>query len=76
VDANRNGAVTHFFLAASLALLDQIDDAQAAARAGLELDATFKISRFRAGISSNNANYLAGRERMYRGMRLAGVPEG
>jgi TolB-like protein/class 3 adenylate cyclase/Tfp pilus assembly protein PilF len=76
VDANRNLAVTHFFLAASLALLDQIDDARAAARAGLELDATFNIGRFRAGISSNNANYLAGRERMYKGMRLADVPEG
>ncbi|WP_298260271.1 adenylate/guanylate cyclase domain-containing protein [Bradyrhizobium sp.] len=75
LDANRNFAAAHFFLAASLALIDQLDDARAAARAGLELDPTFTISRFRAGISSKNSNYLAGRERMYEGMRAAGVPE-
>ena len=75
LDANRNLAVAHFFLAASLGLLNQVEDARAAAQAGLELDPTFTISRFRAGISSKNSNYLAGRERMYEGMRTAGVPE-
>jgi hypothetical protein len=34
------------------------------------------IRRFRAGVSSDHPAYLAGRERMYDGMRKAGVPEG
>jgi hypothetical protein len=32
--------------------------------------------RFRAGASSNNPTYLAQRERLYDGMRKAGVPQG
>lgn len=76
IDANRNFAGTHFFLAAALGLLGRLDEALAAAQAGLVLDPTFTIRRFRAGVSSDNATYLAGRERMYDGMRKAGVPEG
>ena len=76
IDANRNFAGTHFFLAAALGLLGRLDEARAAAQAGLALDPTFTIRRFRAGVSSDNATYLAGRERMYDGMRKAGVPEG
>jgi hypothetical protein len=33
-------------------------------------------SDFRAGAPSDIATYLAGRERMYEGMRGAGVPAG
>ena len=53
-----------------------LDDARAAAQAGLALDPGFTIRRFRANGLSNNPNYLAGRERSYKGMRMAGVPEG
>ena len=45
-------------------------------RAGLALDPTLTIRRFRAGAASDNPTYLAGRERMYDGMRKAGAPEG
>jgi hypothetical protein len=38
--------------------------------------ATFTISRFRANVPSDNPTYLAGRERFYEGMRMAGVPGG
>jgi hypothetical protein len=34
------------------------------------------IRRFRSSASSDNSTYLSGRERMYEGMRMAGVPEG
>ena len=32
--------------------------------------------RFRTNAPSDNPTYLAGRERIYEGMRMAGVPEG
>jgi hypothetical protein len=34
------------------------------------------MRRYRAAVSSDNPIYLAGRERFYNGMRIAGVPEG
>jgi TolB-like protein/Tfp pilus assembly protein PilF len=67
IEANRNHPVEHLFLAAALTRLGALDEAQAAARAGLALDPSFTI---------DIATFLAGRERMYEGMRLAGVPEG
>jgi tetratricopeptide (TPR) repeat protein len=76
VEANRNYPLTHFGLAAALALLGSLDQARAAAKAGLALDPTFTIRRFRVGASSDNPTYLAKRERVYEGMRMAGVPEG
>jgi TolB-like protein/class 3 adenylate cyclase/Tfp pilus assembly protein PilF len=76
IDANRNFAAGHFFLASALTLLGQIDEARAAAKAGLALDPSFTIRRFRAGVSSDHPAYLAGRERMYDGMRKSGVPAG
>jgi hypothetical protein len=58
-----------------LALLGSLDQARAAAKTGLALDPTFSIRRFRDGASTDNPTYLAGRERICDGMRLAGVPE-
>jgi hypothetical protein len=60
----------------ALAHLGQLDEARSAAQAGLALDPTFTISRFRANVPSDNPTYLAGREHFYEGMRMAGVPEG
>ena len=54
----------------------QLDEARAAVQAGLALDPSFTIRRFRASAASDNPTYLAGRERIYEGMRMAGVPEG
>lgn len=75
LDANRNYAVVHFCLAAALARLGALDQAQAAVQAGLMLDPNFNIRRFRAFAVSDHPVYLAGRARLYEGMRLAGVPE-
>lgn len=75
IEANRNFPFTHFFLAAALALVGQLDEARAVAQAGLTLQPNFTIRRFRANLYSDNPSYLARRERVYEGMRLAGVPE-
>ena len=63
-------------LAAALGLLGALDEAHAAVKAGLALDPTFTIQRVLATRLSDNPTYLAGRERICEGMRLAGVPEG
>jgi TolB-like protein/class 3 adenylate cyclase/Flp pilus assembly protein TadD len=76
IETNRNYPPTHFVLAAALAQLGRLDDARAAAQAGLALDPKFTIRRYRLGVSSDNPIYLAQRERIYDGMRRAGVPEG
>jgi tetratricopeptide (TPR) repeat protein len=75
IEANRNHPFAHFALAAALAQLGRLDEARAAVRAGLVLHPDFTIRRYRASAWSNNPAYLAGRERIYEGMRLAGVPE-
>lgn len=45
-------------------------------QAGLALDGTFTISRFRNSLATDNTRYLAGREHIYEGMRKAGLAEG
>jgi len=59
-----------------LAHVGELAEARAAAQAGLALNPSFSIRRFRANTPSNHPVYLAGRERIYEGLRLAGVPEG
>jgi TolB-like protein/class 3 adenylate cyclase/Flp pilus assembly protein TadD len=76
VEINQNHPRAHIYLATALAHLGQLDEARSAVQAGLAFDPTFTISRFRANVPSDNPTYLAGRERFYEGMRLAGVPEG
>jgi hypothetical protein len=77
VEINRNHPRTHFFLAAALAHLDRLDEARSAVEAGLALDRTFTIARFRrAYVPSDNPTFLAVRERLCEGMRIAGVPGG
>ena len=75
IDANRNLPSSHFFLAASRAHLGRISEARAAAQAGLALNPTFTILRFRAGAMSDNPTFLAQRERAVEGLRKAGLPE-
>ena len=76
LDANRNYSLAHFQLAAAFARLGKLDEGRAAVNSGLALDPRFIIRRFRANAPSDNPIYLAGRERLVEGMRLAGVPEG
>jgi hypothetical protein len=68
--------MSHFLFAAASARLGRIEEAHHALRSGLELNPSFTIARFRSQTSSDNPVYLAGRERMYDGLRKAGVPEG
>jgi tetratricopeptide (TPR) repeat protein len=73
IEANPNHAVSHFHFAAALALVGELREARSSAEAGLALDPGF---RYRVNAKSDNAIYLARRERFYEGMRIAGVPEG
>jgi TolB-like protein len=76
IETNRTNALGHFYLAAALAQLGEINEARAIAHAGLALLPGFTISRYRASAHNDHPAYLAGRERTYEGLRLAGVPEG
>ena len=76
IEANRNFPVAQFYLAAGLALLGSLDEARAAGQEGLALYPNFTLRRFRAAAASSNPTFLAQRERIIEGMRLAGLPEG
>ena len=65
----------HFYLAAAFAHLDPASEARAAVATGLAINPSYTISGFRAGSFSDNPTFLAQRERVYEGMRKAGVPE-
>ena len=76
IEANRNFPMAHFHLAVALAQLGLLDEARAAAQVGLAFYPGFTIHRFQRQLASNNPTYLAKRQRVYEGMRLAGLPEG
>jgi TolB-like protein/class 3 adenylate cyclase/tetratricopeptide (TPR) repeat protein len=76
VETNRNYSLANFYLAAALAHLGELDEARAAVKDGLALHPSFTIRRYRASATCNHPAYLAGRERTYDGLRMAGVPEG
>ena len=77
LEANHNNTLGHFILAATLALLGKLDEARAAARAGLVLNPTFTLRRFRLNATyDGNPTYLAKFERICKGMQMAGIPEG
>ena len=67
--------MSHFLFAAAPAHLGRVEEAHEALRAGLELNPSFTIARFRSQTFSDHPVYLAGRERMYEGLRKAGLPE-
>jgi TolB-like protein/class 3 adenylate cyclase/Tfp pilus assembly protein PilF len=77
IEANRNYPTAYFLLGASLAQLGRLDDAHSAVKAGLSLNPTFAISRARAAWTamSDNPMFLAQLERIFEGLRKAGVPE-
>jgi len=76
LEANRNHPLSHFQLAAALALLGHLNEARAATQAGLALDPGFTLRRLRINRSTDNPTYLAGSKRIYKAMRMAGIPEG
>ncbi|WP_377831079.1 adenylate/guanylate cyclase domain-containing protein (plasmid) [Bradyrhizobium lupini] len=75
VGLNPNVGMPHFFLAAASALSGRATEAREARNAGLRLDPNFTVARFRNERRSENPTFLAQRERIYEGLRLAGVPE-
>jgi tetratricopeptide (TPR) repeat protein len=77
IEANRNNPPSHVFLAGALAILGRLEEARAALQAALALNPQTTIARFRAafGSFSDNPVYLAGCERVFEGLRKAGLPE-
>jgi tetratricopeptide (TPR) repeat protein len=77
IKANRNYPLSHFELAAALAHLGRIDEARSCANAGLALHPDFTIARIRAAWAafSDDPTYVAEHERIFEGMRKAGLPE-
>ena len=75
IEANGNYPSSHFILAATLASLGRLFEAQSEVRTGLAINPTFTIVRFSKGAMSDNPAYLAGRERLIEALHKAGVPE-
>lgn len=75
IESNRNFPIAYFYLATALAQLGRMSEARSATEAGLALDPTLSLRRLRGGGASDNPTFLAQRERVYDGMRKAGVPE-
>jgi TolB-like protein/class 3 adenylate cyclase len=75
IETNPNFPMSHFFLAAALAHLGRLPEAQSEVQAGLAMNPTFTIARLRASGSSDNPAAAAGGERLIDGLRKAGVPE-
>jgi TolB-like protein/Tfp pilus assembly protein PilF len=76
IETNRNLPLAHFCLAAALAHFGRHSEARAAVQAGLALNPSFTVARFRTGVPSDNPTFLTQRERLIECMRKAGVPEG
>jgi TolB-like protein/class 3 adenylate cyclase/Flp pilus assembly protein TadD len=75
IDANRSNLWAYFILAACLAHLGRLDEARQQIRAGLAVNPKFTLRRYRTGVESDNAVFLAQRERLIDGLRKAGLPE-
>lgn len=76
ISRNAKFAMPHFHLGSALAHLGRMDEARAAAAAGMALDPTFNLKSFRGAELSDDPYYFAWRERVIEGMGKAGVPEG
>jgi TolB-like protein/Tfp pilus assembly protein PilF len=69
IEANRNFAVAHFYLAVALAELGRLDEARLKAREGLSIDPTFTIRRYRRDAPSDNPIFMSRRRQIYEIMR-------
>jgi tetratricopeptide (TPR) repeat protein len=76
IEANRNFAAGHFYLAVALAELGRLDEARLEAREGLAIDPAFTIRRYRSDAPSDNPIFMSRRRQIYEIMRNIGVPEG
>ena len=77
IEANRNYPHQYFAMSAALAQLGRLDEARSAINAGLALNPTFAVSRFRANLAARceDQRFLAQLEPILEGMRKAGLPE-
>ena len=77
IEANRNFPYIYFVLGVALAQLGRLDEARSATKAGLVLNPTFSVARFRTtwAAMSDDPTYLSQLEPIVEGMRKAGVPE-
>lgn len=73
--ANPNYPLAHFYLAAALSFLGELDEARTAAKAGLALNPTFTIRRFKVFPITGDVKFRAASKRVIEGMRMAGLPE-
>ena len=72
----RTGALSQFvLLRRALALKGPPQKPPRSVAAARRLSPNFTIAKFRAEAVSDNPVYLAQRERLHEGLRLAGVPE-
>src|SRR5262249_28102895 len=75
VELNPNWGLSQFVLAGALALAGLLAEAAEVCAVARRLAPNFTIAKYRAEAVSDNAVYLALRERFCEGLRLAGVPE-
>ncbi|MFG3591033.1 winged helix-turn-helix domain-containing protein [Bradyrhizobium sp. RDI18] len=76
IETNRNIApFVHFFLAAALAHLAQIEEARAYLQRGLVLAPSFSIEQFHASSPTDHPICLAQRARIAEGLRKAGLSQ-
>jgi TolB-like protein/Flp pilus assembly protein TadD len=75
IDTSPDFMTSHFVLAAALVGLGRMAEAREAVRAGLALNPTFTIARYRASPSSDNPRYLAALARILDALRKAGAPD-
>jgi tetratricopeptide (TPR) repeat protein len=75
IETNRNFPMSHFFLAAALAHLGRLPEAQSEVQAARAMNPAFAIDRLRASGSSDDPVAVGGRDRLIEGLRKAGVPE-
>ena len=75
VEINPNWGLSQFVFAGALALAGLLAEAAEVCAAARRLAPNFTVAKFRREVVSDNPVYLAQREYLYKGLRLAGVPE-
>jgi TolB-like protein len=75
IEKFREAPNAYFYLAAALAHLGRCDEAEVAVASGLAFNPAYTIKRFRESSFGDSERFLRQRERVYEGLRIAGVPE-
>ena len=75
VDSNPKSAFNHLFLASALGNARRIEEARAQVAQLQQLHPGFTLAHFRAREPSDTPLFLAQRQRVYEGLRRAGMPE-